>query len=376
MVQHSNSSPKGLADVVISDTKITSIDGKSGKLFHYGYEISDLAHHSNFEEVTYLLFYGNLPNQSQLEQHKNLIYSYRNVPEQVINLINDFPSDVNTMDFLRTVISYLSTFDPDIDGDSPEANMSKSLRLLAQMPTVLSYFERIKNNLEIIPPDHNLDYSSNFLYMIFGDSPDELAAKTLDQCLVLHADHGFNASTFSARVTISTLSDIHSAITSAIGTLKGPLHGGANESVLKMLNEIQDIENVSNYISKKLAQKEKIMGFGHRVYNTIDPRAIVLREMSKNLQTKFGGNLYDLSYCIEQTVLEKKNLKPNVDFYAASVYSMLNIPSHLFTPLFACSRISGWCAQILEQLSDNRLIRPRARYVGYEPRDFVALNDR
>mgnify|MGYP003314048380 FL=1 len=282
----------------------------------------------------------------------------------------------NTMDFLRTVVSYLSLFDPDANDHSQEANMNKSIRLLAQMPTVLSYFYRLRNNLEIIPPDDDLDFSSNFLYMLSGEKPDELASRCLDQCLILHADHGFNASTFSARVTVSTLSDMHSAITSAIGTLKGPLHGGANESVLEMLKEIKDVENVSSYIVDKLSRKEKIMGFGHRVYRTIDPFATVLREMSKDLQSKFGGNLYDLSYEIEQTVLEQKNLKPNVDFYAASVYSMLNLDSSLFTPLFACSRVSGWCAQILEQYSDNRLIRPRANYVGSKSRKYIPLQNR
>ena len=371
-----DSASKGLADVVVSKTKITSIDGQSGKLFHRGYEISDLAKNSNFEELSYLLFHGDLPSNSDLSSHKNLIYSNRHVSDKITDLIKEFPTNSNTMDFLRTVVSYLALFDPDAGDNSQEANMNKSIRLLAQMPTVLSYFHRIRNNLEIIPPDDNLDFSSNFLYMLSGERPDELASKCLDQCLILHADHGFNASTFSARVTVSTLSDVHSAITSAIGTLKGPLHGGANESVLKMLKEIKDVENVSTYISDKLSRKEKIMGFGHRVYLTIDPRATVLREMSKDLQTKFGGNLYDLSYEIEQTVLEQKNLKPNVDFYAASVYSMLSIDSSLFTPLFACSRVSGWCAQILEQLEDNRLIRPRAEYVGYSPRSYAESNTR
>ena len=365
---------KGLADVVVSQTKITSINGELGKLFHCGYEISDLAENSTFEELTYLLFYGNLPNQSEFSEHKNLIYSNREVDDKIINLIREFPSNSNTMDFLRTVVSYLSIFDPDKDNHSPQANLNKSIRLLAQMPTVLSYYHRLRNNLEIIHPDDNLDFASNFLYMISGNHPDKLSSQCLDKCLILHADHGFNASTFSARVTVSTLSDIHSGVTSAIGTLKGPLHGGANESVLKMLKEIQDIENIPNYISEKLQRKEKIMGFGHRVYLTIDPRATVLREMSKNRQNEFGGNLYDLSYAIEQTVLEQKDLKPNVDFYAASVYSMLNLDSTLFTPLFACSRISGWCAQILEQLNDNRLIRPRAEYIGYSPRSYADSN--
>ena len=367
---------KGLADVVVSTTKITSIDGQTGKLFHCGYEISDLAKNSNFEELSYLLFHGDLPSNSDLSSHKNLIYSNRQVSDKITILIKDFPSNSNTMDFLRTVVSYLSLFDPDANDHSQEANMNKSIRLLAQMPTVLSYFHRVRNNLEIIPPDDDLDFSSNFLYMLSGKKPDELASRCLDQCLILHADHGFNASTFSARVTASTLSDIHSAITSAIGTLKGPLHGGANESVLKMLKEIKDVKNASSYIADKLSRKEKIMGFGHRVYRTIDPRATVLREMSKDLQSKFGGNLYDLSYEIEQTVLEQKNLKPNVDFYAASVYSMLNLDSSLFTPLFACSRVSGWCAQILEQYSDNRLIRPRANYVGPNSRNYISLQNR
>ena len=371
-----NSNPKGLADVVVSDTHITSIDGLTGKLYYRGYEISDLAKNSSFEETSYLLFYGELPSSSQLNQYSNLIYSNRSLSENIVSLIKDFPKDANVMDFLRTIVSYSSLYDPDLNDNSMEASMNKSIRLLAQIPVMLSYFHRTRNNLEIIPPAEDLDYASNFLYMVSGNMPDKLSSRVLDQCLILHADHGFNASTFSARVTMSTLSDVYSAVTSAIGTLKGTLHGGANEAVIKMLREIKDIENINNYILAKFAQKEKIMGFGHRVYKTIDPRATVLREMSKDLQSKLGGNLFDLSYDIEQFVLKEKNIKPNVDFYAASVYSMLNIDDDLFTPIFACSRASGWCSQILEQLSDNRLIRPRAKYIGPEPRSFIDLNQR
>ena len=372
----SNSNSKGLADVVVSDTHITSIDGLTGKLYYRGYEISDLAHNSSFEETSYLLFYGELPSSSQLNQYSNLVYSNRSISENIVSLIKGFPKDANVMDFLRTIVSYSSLYDPDLNDNSLEASMNKSIRLLAQIPVMLSYFYRMKNNLEVIPPAEDLDYASNFLYMLSGNIPDKFSSRVLDQCLILHADHGFNASTFSARVTMSTLSDVYSAVTSAIGTLKGTLHGGANEAVIKMLREINDIENINNYISAKFAQKEKIMGFGHRVYKTIDPRATVLREMSKDLQSKLGGNLFDLSYEIEQFVLKEKNIKPNVDFYAASVYSMLNIDDDLFTPIFACSRASGWCSQILEQLSDNRLIRPRAKYIGAEPRSFIDLNQR
>ena len=372
----SNSNPKGLADVVVSDTHITSIDGLTGKLYYRGYEISDLAHNSSFEETSYLLFYGELPSSSQLNQYSNLVYSNRPISENIVSLIKGFPKDANVMDFLRTIVSYSSLYDPDLNDNSLEASMNKSIRLLAQIPVILSYFYRMKNNLEVIPPAEDLDYASNFLYMLSGNIPDKFSSRVLDQCLILHADHGFNASTFSARVTMSTLSDVYSAVTSAIGTLKGTLHGGANEAVIKMLREINDIENINNYISAKFAKKEKIMGFGHRVYKTIDPRATVLREMSKDLQSKLGGNLFDLSYEIEQFVLKEKNIKPNVDFYAASVYSMLNIDDDLFTPIFACSRASGWCSQILEQLSDNRLIRPRAKYIGPEPRSFIDLNQR
>jgi len=371
-----NSNPKGLADVVVSDTHITSIDGLTGKLYYRGYEISDLAKNSSFEETSYLLFYGELPSSSQLNQYSNLVYSNRSLSENIVSLIKDFPKDANVMDFLRTIVSYSSLYDPDLNDNSMEASMNKSIRLLAQIPVMLSYFHRTRNNLEIIPPAEDLDYASNFLYMLTGNMPDKLSSRVLDQCLILHADHGFNASTFSARVTMSTLSDVYSAVTSAIGTLKGTLHGGANEAVIKMLREINDVENINNYILAKFAQKEKIMGFGHRVYKTIDPRATVLREMSKDLQSKLGGNLFDLSYDIEQFVLKEKNIKPNVDFYAASVYSMLNIDDDLFTPIFACSRASGWCSQILEQLSDNRLIRPRAKYIGPEPRSFIDLNQR
>ena len=372
----SNSNSKGLADVVVSDTHITSIDGLTGKLYYRGYEISDLAHNSSFEETSYLLFYGELPSSSQLNQYSNLVYSNRPISENIVSLIKGFPKDANVMDFLRTIVSYSSLYDPDLNDNSLEASMNKSIRLLAQIPVMLSYFYRMKNNLEVIPPAEDLDYASNFLYMLSGNIPDKFSSRVLDQCLILHADHGFNASTFSARVTMSTLSDVYSAVTSAIGTLKGTLHGGANEAVIKMLREINDIENINNYISAKFAKKEKIMGFGHRVYKTIDPRATVLREMSKDLQSKLGGNLFDLSYDIEQFVLKEKNIKPNVDFYAASVYSMLNIDDDLFTPIFACSRASGWCSQILEQLSDNRLIRPRAKYIGPEPRSFIDLNQR
>ncbi len=367
---------KGLDDIVVTSSELTLIDGSSGKLSYRGYDISNLTSNCSFEEVIFLLWHGSLPSINELDNFKAKINQNRNIPPQLISLIRQSPKESSTMDLLRTCVSYLSSFDSDLLDTSSDSRMNASIKLLAKIPTILCYSERIRHNQELIEPNPDLDIAANFLYMLKGKLPDDSFTRIFDQCLIIHADHGLNASTFAARVTASTLSDVYSAITSAIGTLKGPLHGGANEAVMIMLNEIKKPENAQNYILDKLKKKDRIMGFGHRVYKTIDPRAVILCNMSKQLQSDYGGVLYDISMEIENIMDREKNLKPNVDFYAASVYTMLNIPSHLFTPIFAVSRISGWCAQILEQYVDNRLIRPRANYIGYKSRTFIPLKDR
>jgi len=371
-----NTDSKGLDDIVVTSSELTLIDGFRGTLSYCGYDISDLTSNCSFEEVVFLLWHGSLPSINELDNFKAQINQNRNIPPQLISLIRQSPKESSTMDLLRTCVSYLSSFDSNLLDTSLEAKMNASIKLLAKIPTILCYSERIRYNQEVIEPNPDLDFAANFLYMLQDKLPDDSFTRVFDKCLVIHADHGLNASTFAARVTASTLSDVYSAITSAIGTLKGPLHGGANEAVMKMINEIKTLENTQSYILDKLKKKDRIMGFGHRVYKTIDPRAVILSNISKQLQSDQGGILYDISTEIENIMKREKNLRPNVDFYAASVYTMLNIPSHLFTPIFAVSRISGWCAQILEQYVDNRLIRPRANYVGPKSRTYIPLKDR
>lgn len=368
---------KGLEGVVAAETAISDIDGQKGLLYYVGYDIHDLATNATFEEVIYLLHNLELPSESQLEEIRSTLAGSREPNELATQLVQTLADNSPPMSMLRTITSVSSAKDPDGSSMEPEANYRKAMRLIAVFPTFVAYYDRLRNGKELISPDPSLSHAANFLYMLKGDKADDDAAHIFDVCLTLHADHTMNASTFAARVCAATLSDIHSAITAGIAALKGPLHGGANEAVMKMLVEIKEPSNAPDYIRDKLNNKEKVMGFGHRVYKTEDPRATHLRRMSKELAEKTGdGTFYEISQEIEKTVMEEKGLYPNVDFYAASVYGYLGIPTDLFTPIFACSRVAGWTAHVREQYADNRLIRPDHDYIGPEPRSWTKIQDR
>lgn len=363
---------KGLEGIVATTSSISSII--DGVLTYRGIDIDELAEHATFEEVIYLLWFGKLPNESELIRLTRDLSANAAIPQAVIEQLKLYPKDANSMAALRSAVSVLSLYDPEAGDMSPAANVSKAIKLQAQIPTIIAAFARIRSGLEPVAPKEGATVSENFLYMLSGVDPDPIAIKALDKALVLHADHELNASTFAARVTVATLADIYSGVTSAIGALKGPLHGGANEAVMAMLEEIGSLEKVEGYVNQKLANKEKLMGFGHRVYKNGDPRAKHLQKMSYELG-KLTGNLewYDMSVKIEDMIVSEKGLKPNVDFYSASVYTSLGIPRDLFTPIFAISRASGWTAHILEQYENNRLIRPRAEYVGPVSQAYVPL---
>ncbi|RUS43866.1 citrate synthase [Cohnella sp. AR92] len=366
---------KGLEGIVAATSSISSII--DGVLTYRGYNIDELAEKATFEEVAYLLWHGKLPNSSELASLKAQLDEYAQVPEAVIAGLRLYPSGSNSMAALRTAISSLALYDDEAQDMSREANFRKAVKLQAQLPAVVAAFARIREGKEPIAPKKGASVAYNFLYMLSGEEPAAIAVEALDKALVLHADHELNASTFAARVTVGTLSDIYSGVTSAIGALKGPLHGGANEAVMVMLDEIATLENVEPYVQAKFDKKEKIMGFGHRVYKNGDPRAKHLQAMSKSLgELKGDMRLYEMSVKIESMVVGQKGLRPNVDFYSASCYTMLGIPRDLFTPLFAISRVSGWTAHILEQYEDNRLIRPRAEYVGPVGQSYAAIEDR
>lgn len=366
---------RGLEGVVAAQSSICSI--VDGVLSYGGINIDELAENATFEEVVYLLWHGALPKRDQLEALKKQLGENAAVPKEVIDSIHTYPKGVHPMAALRTAVSSLALYDTEAQDMSPEANYRKSIRLVAQTPTLVAAFARIRKGLEPVAPNPSYSIAKNFLYMLTGEEPSETAVKAFDIALILHADHEFNASTFAARVTVATLTDIYSGIVSAIGTLKGPLHGGANEAVAAMLAEIGSIDNVESYIRKKLDNKEKIMGFGHRVYKDGDPRAKWLKQMSKELTAQVGRpELYEMSVKIEEMVTGEKGLKPNVDFYSASVYTSLGLESDLFTPIFAISRMSGWTAHIMEQYENNRLIRPRADYTGPVNQHYVPIDQR
>jgi len=340
--------------------------GDKGQLIYCGYDINELAGKVTYEEVVYLLWNNKLPNRTELEKCAHQLRSQRELPDGVIDFIKAAPKDANPMDVIRTAVSMLGLFDLEINKEAtPEINKSRARSITAKIGVIAAYYHRARCGKSLPPVRTDLAEAAHFLYLMCGEAPSQEAADTLDVAFVLHADHGMNASTFSARVTISTLSDIYSAITSAIGTLKGPLHGGANEGVIHMLQEIGDEKNVDAYIEKQLAEKKKIMGIGHRVYKTLDPRAPHLRAMAVKLSEKLGDPKWiRMSERIAELMKEKKKLNANVDFYSATVYYSLGIPTDLFTPVFAIARCSGWCAHVLEQLEDNRLYRPLSEYVG------------
>ena len=356
---------KGLEGVVAASTRLSDVRGDVGQLIYCGYDINELAGKVTFEEVVHLLHHDHLPTRRELDELKGLLAVKRELPKGVVEIIKMFPKDTPPMHAIRTAVSSLGCFDPEADNDSMDENRLKALRLIARIPIITAYFHRHRQGKSLLPPDPSLGEAANFLYLIDGEKPSAEKVNTLDLCYVLHADHGMNASTFSARVTIATLSDMYSAITSAIGTLKGPLHGGANEGVIKMLQEIGSLDRVDAYIAEALAQKKKIMGIGHRVYKTLDPRAPHLKHMAQILSAKIGEPKWiQMSERIAALMLKEKNLQANVDFYSATVYYSLGIPTDLFTPIFAIARTAGWTAHVLEQLADNRLIRPQSQYSG------------
>ena len=369
---------EGLEDVVAADSAICYIDGTKGILSYRGIDIHDLAENSTFEEVCYLLWEGRLPRREELQTLSRSLGAERTLPPEMLQLLTSLVPHLTPMDAVRTMVSALAETDPDVRDMSLPGNRRKAIRLTGQIATIVAAHHRIRERQPVVEPDPSLPHAQDFLRMLNGTPPTAEASRAFDMALVLHADHELNASTFAARVTAATLADMHSAITSAVATLKGPLHGGANEAVIRMLIEIGSLERVDDALREKLARKEKIMGFGHRVYHTEDPRATHLRAMSKALAESSGdARWYDMSRRIEKIMNEEKKLNSNVDFYSASVYYMLGIPPDLFTPIFAVSRIAGWAAHVLEQYEHNRLIRPRAEYIGPEyPQPYVPLEKR
>jgi len=358
--------PKGLEGVVATTSKICYIDGEQGVLAYRGIDIHELADRSTFEETCYLLWNGALPTESQLKELHKQLAAERKLDPAIIDMLRSLPKGAMPMDVLRTAVSALGLYDPEQKKGDHAANVSKSIRLTSQIAMTVAAYDRLRKGKDVVKPDPSLSHSANFLLMLNGAPPSKTAERALDIALILHADHELNASTFAARVTAATLSDMHSAITSAIGTLKGPLHGGANEAVFHLLEEIDSRKaDPVEYVRGLLAQKKKISGFGHRVYHTEDPRATHLRKMSEDLCKSSGQpKWFEMSRKIEQFIKAEKKLNANVDFYSASTYHVLGINVDLFTPIFAVSRISGWSAHVIEQLDDNRLIRPRADYIG------------
>jgi citrate synthase len=370
---------KGLEGIVAATSAICWIDGDAGVLSYRGIDIHELAQHSTFEETTYLLWFGHLPTSSELATFSKQLADARELHPKIIELLESCPRDAAPMEVLRTAVSALSFYDPDEKLNTHDANVRKSFRLTSQIAMIVATFDRIRKGKTIVPADKSLSHAANFLWQLNGERPSKTAERAFDVALILHADHEFNASTFAARVIAATLSDVHSAVTGAIGALKGPLHGGANEAVMHMLFAIDAAgEDPVEHVREMFAAKQKISGFGHRVYHTEDPRATHLRKMSEDLG-RSSGNLkwFEMSRAIEQFVKAEKKLNANVDFYSASTYTTLGIDMDLFTPIFAVSRISGWAAHIIEQHDDNRLIRPRADYIGPAyPQKYVEIADR
>ena len=371
------SASKGLEGVVAATTKLSDVRGLDGELIYCGYNINELAGKATYEEVVHLLHRGKLPNSTELAALKVELAAARKLPDGVIELIKQLPNDASPMRAIRTVVSALACYEPPEAQDSLEDQATRAIKLIAQVPVITAYFHLARQGKPLPESDPNLGEAANFLYLVDGEKPSEAKEKTIDMCYILHADHGMNASTFSARVTIATLSGMYSAITSAIGTLKGPLHGGANEGVIKMLQEIGSVEKVDEFVADCLKNKKKIMGIGHRVYKVLDPRAPHLQAMAKKLSGELGETKWlDMSERIREIMVSEKNLYPNVDFYSATVYYSLGIPTDLFTPIFAIARTSGWTAHVLEQLADNRLIRPKSLYDGPDDLKYTPVDER
>ncbi len=370
-------SAAGLRGVSAASSSISDVNGEKGELIYQGYNIHELATESSFEEVAFLLWNKRLPTPQELEDLKNALRANYALPRQVIDLMKQFPSDADPVDVLRTTISALEFYDPNARDISLETSLKTAIRLTAQFPTVVAAGDRIRKGLEPIAPNQEFDIAANFLYMLRGEVPAEEDARIFDVALILHADHELNASTFTARVVAGTLADMYAAVTAAIGALSGPLHGGANTNVMKMLLEIAALENVESYIGRALAEKRKIMGFGHAVYKTEDPRATHLRKFSEQVGKRAGDTRwYEMSRKVEEVIMREKGLYPNVDFFSASTYYMMGIPLDLYTPIFAVSRIVGWTGHILEQYADNKLIRPRAEYIGQRDLKYTPIKER
>lgn len=367
----------GLEDVVSSTSEICLIDGRQGRLLYCGYDIADLARHSTFEETVFLLHHRRLPSRAELAEFDGKLKGARSVPDEVLRILKALPAGIHPMAALRTGVSLLGNFDPQAEAIGREACLDAATKLTARTATVVAAWERIRAGLEPLSPRADLSHAANFLYLLGGREPEPVSARMFDVALILHADHELNASTFSGRVTAATLTDLYSAVTAAVGALKGPLHGGANEQVMKMAEEIGSPEAVEAWVRDALAGRKKIMGFGHRVYRTKDPRAIILEELAAEAAQRAGNTRwFDIACQLEATVLREKGFYPNVDLYSGALYRAIGIPAELFTPVFAVSRIAGWTAHILEQLANNRIIRPRAEYTGPHKLEYVPLDDR
>ncbi len=367
----------GLEGVVVARSRLCSIDGQNGVLIYGGYDVGDLAEHSTYEEVCFLILRGHLPTMAELKAFTSALADARELSPETASVVDMLADHAEPMEMLRTAVSSDSFDDPDKNSNAVDANFAKATRLIAKMPTMVARYDRRRRGLDPVAPDPGLSHAANFLHMLAGEQPSPAAAKTFDVALILHADHEMNASTFTARVIASTLSDMHSAITGAIGALKGPLHGGANEQVMKLLQAIGGDDRVDEEIRARLERRERIMGFGHRVYKTFDPRAVILKRFSKGLSEESDEpQWFNMSDHIEHVVLEQKGLYPNVDFYSASTYHYLGIETGLFTPIFAMSRVVGWAAHVMEQHADNRLIRPSSEYVGPAVRPYQPIEER
>ncbi|HLC68420.1 MAG TPA: citrate/2-methylcitrate synthase [Candidatus Bilamarchaeaceae archaeon] len=369
---------KGLEGVIVAESKIGHVDGQKGKLYYRGYPIEELAKgRASYEEVAYLLLYGALPTAAQLHAFSTHLHRHRPLPQHIVNMMKSFCHGMTSMEALRTTVSALACNDPDARKVSLDFHLHNGVGLIAKFPTIVAYHHRIRQRLKPVPPDPKLGYAANFLYMLNDKKPDPVSVEAMNADLVFHAEHGFNASTFSARVTISTLSDMHSALTSAVGTLKGPLHGGAAQAVSTMLREIKTPANAERYAKAALARHERIMGFGHRVYKVYDPRARILKKMAFALSRKKKNmRWYTIADRLEKTMLKEKNLNPNVDFYSSIVYHLLGLPTDLDSPIFAIGRSAGWVAHCMEQYADNRLIRPRSKYIGKLDLKYVPIGKR
>jgi len=370
---------EGLEDVVVSTSEICFIDGREGRLLYRGFDVDDLVAHSSFEEVVYLLWHGALPSRKELDAQVKALSATANrrLPPKLVTMLRQLPRKTTPMEVLRTGVSALSAFDPDAGDNSREATLRKATRLTAQMPTLVAAWERIRRGRPLVAPNPKLNLAANFLYMMSSKKPTDLAAKTFDVALILHADHEFNASTFASRVTAATLSDLHSAIVSGIGALKGPLHGGANEQVMLMVDKIGSPRNADAWIRKAVGDKMRLMGFGHRVYRVEDPRAKHLRRLATELGRQAGDtSSVEILNTVATVVTELKHIYPNVDLYSGAAYKTMGIPTDQFTPIFAMSRVVGWAAHVLEQHANNRLIRPRAEYTGPGRQSYIPIDRR